>query len=64
MAKWYQAYHNRVVAKQANIPPVYKRNLCIDQFKHLADGTIDTMKNTVDGVAQLAFLNPFDRVGS
>jgi arabinoxylan arabinofuranohydrolase len=50
------------VARQANIPPVYKRNLCIDQFKHNADGTIDTMKNTVDGVAQLAYLNPFERV--
>ena len=51
-----------MVAKQANISPVYKRNLCIDQFKHNTDGTIDTMKNTVDGVAQLAFLNPFERV--
>ena len=60
--EWYQAYHNRVVAKQANIPPVYKRNLCIDQFKHNADGTIDTMKNTVDGVAQQAYINPFERV--
>ena len=60
--EWYEAYHNRVVAKQAGIPPVYKRNLCIDKFKHNADGTIDTMKNTVDGVAQLAFLNPFKRV--
>lgn len=60
--EWYQAYHNRVVAKTANIPPVYKRNLCIDQIKHNADGTIDTMVNTVDGVKQLAFINPFERV--
>jgi len=59
---WYQAYHNRIVAKQAKIPPIYKRNLCIDQFKHNADGTIDTMVNTVDGLAQLSYVNPFDRV--
>ena len=60
--EWYEAYHNRVVAKQANIPPVYKRNLCIDQFKHNADGTIDTMVNTVDGLVQLSYINPFERV--
>lgn len=60
--QYYQAYHNRVVAKKANIPPVYKRNLCIDMFKHNADGSIETMKNTEDGVAQLSNLNPFERV--
>jgi arabinoxylan arabinofuranohydrolase len=60
--EWYEAYHNRVVAKQANIPPVYKRNLCLDQFKHNADGTIDTMVNTVDGLVQLSYINPFERV--
>jgi len=60
--EWYQAYHNRVVAKQAGIPPVYKRNLCLDQFKHNADGTIDTMINTVDGLKQLSYINPFERV--
>jgi len=60
--EWYQAYHNRVVAKQAKIPPVYKRNLCVDQFKHNASGGIDTMVNTVDGVVQLSYLNPFERV--
>ncbi|MDD4821616.1 MAG: glycoside hydrolase family 43 protein [Bacteroidales bacterium] len=60
--QWYQAYHNRVVAKTAKIAPVYKRNLCLDMFKHNPDGTIETMKNTVDGVAQLSNLNPFERV--
>lgn len=60
--EYYQAYHNRVVAKQANIPPVYKRNLCVDQFKHNGSGAIDTMVNTVDGVVQLSFVNPFERV--
>lgn len=60
--EWYQAYHNRAVAKNANIPPVYKRNLCLDQIKHNTDGTIDTMINTVDGIKQLSYLNPFERV--
>lgn len=60
--EWYQAYHNRAVAKQAGIPPVYKRNLCVDQFKHNTDGTIETMVNTVDGVKQVTFINPFERV--
>ena len=60
--EWYQAYHNRIVSKQAKVPPIYKRNLCLDHFKHNPDGTIDTMKNTVDGVKQVGFLNPFERV--
>jgi len=60
--KWYQAYHNRIVAKQANIPPTYRRNLCLDQFQHNADGSIETMANTVDGLAQLSYINPFERV--
>ena len=60
--EWYQAYHNRAVAKQANVPAVYKRNLCIDLIKHNEDGTIDTMLNTVDGLQQLSYLNPFERV--
>jgi arabinoxylan arabinofuranohydrolase len=60
--EWYQAYHNRIVAMEAGIPPVYKRNLCIDRIFHREDGTIDTMKNTVDGLTQLAFLNPYELV--
>lgn len=58
---WYQAYHNRIVAKQANIPPTYKRNICLDTFSHNPDGTINVMENTVDGVKQQASLNPFVR---
>jgi arabinoxylan arabinofuranohydrolase len=60
--EWYQAYHNRIVAKKAKVPPVYKRNLCVDHFKHNADGTIETMKNTVDGLSQLFYVSPFERV--
>lgn len=60
--EWYQAYHNRVVAKQAKIFPIYKRNICLDMFKHNSDGTIEVMTNTVDGVKQQSYLNPFVRV--
>ena len=59
--EWYEAYHNRFVAKQAGVPPVHKRNLCVDHIKHNADGSIDTMKNTVDGLSQLFYINPFER---
>jgi arabinoxylan arabinofuranohydrolase len=59
---WYQAYHNRIVARESGIPPVYHRNLCVDQFFHNEDGAIDTMKNTVDGLTQVSFVNPFERV--
>ena len=60
--EWYEAYHNRIVAKQAKVPPTYKRNICLDHIKHNPDGTIDTMVNTADGLPQLSYVNPFDRV--
>lgn len=59
---WYQAYHNRYVARQAGIPPTYKRNLCLDQIYHNEDGSIDTMVNTLDGLKQVGYVNPFVRV--
>jgi arabinoxylan arabinofuranohydrolase len=59
---WYQAYHNRYVAGQAGIPPVYKRNLCLDSIYHNPDGTIVTMVNTLDGLPQLGYIDPFVRV--
>lgn len=60
--EWYEAYHNRVVAREAKVAPTYRRNLCLDMFKHNADGTIEVMKNTVDGLKQLSYVNPFERV--
>jgi len=60
--EWYQAYHNRAVAKQAKIHPIFKRNICLDMFKHNPDGTIEVMTNTVDGLKQQSYLNPFERV--
>ncbi|WP_347840153.1 glycoside hydrolase family 43 protein [uncultured Draconibacterium sp.] len=59
---WYQAYHNRVVAKNNGIPTGYRRNLCLDAIFHNEDGSIETMVNTVDGVQQLMHLNPFQRI--
>lgn len=60
--QWYEAYHNRIVAEKAGIPMVYKRNICVDKIHHNTDGSIDTMKNTVDGLDQLLHVNPFERI--
>jgi arabinoxylan arabinofuranohydrolase len=60
--EWYEAYHNRIVAQQEGIPTTYKRNLCLDQFSHNADSTIETMVNTVDGVVQIGYVDPYVRV--
>ncbi len=60
--RWYQAYHNRYIATQAGIPTTYKRNLCLDSISHNPDGSIVTMVNSVDGVEQVGYLNPFIRV--
>lgn len=59
---WYQIYHNRIVAQQNGHNMPYHRNLAIDKFSHRADGTIVQMVNTVDGVTQLKYLDPFVRV--
>jgi len=61
--EWYQVYHNRIVARDnlgtAEMP--YHRNLAIDKFTHNADGSINLMQNTVDGVQQLQYLDPYIR---
>ncbi len=61
--EWYQVYHNRIVARDnlgtAEMP--YHRNLAIDKFTHNANGTINRMVNTVDGVKQLKYLDPYVR---
>ncbi len=59
---WYEAYHNRYVATQAGIPRVYRRNICLDSIYHNADGSIQTMVNTVDGLPQVGHVNPYVRV--
>jgi len=59
--KWYEVYHNRIVAEQNGVGTAYHRNLAIDEFTHNADGSIKKMVNTVDGVAQVGYLDPYIR---
>jgi arabinoxylan arabinofuranohydrolase len=54
----YAAYHNRVVSGLA----VYKRNLCLDRLSYNADGTLQRVTSTSDGLPQLKRLNPYLRV--
>src|SRR5690606_13813954 len=60
--QWYEMYHNRIVASRNGDGTTYHRNLAIDAFSHRADGTIVQMVNTVNGVKQLKYLDPFKRV--
>ncbi|MGQ7854517.1 glycoside hydrolase family 43 protein [Pedobacter sp. WC2501] len=59
--KWYHAYHNRVVAIKKGIPPVYKRNLAIEELNYNADGTIAQVIYTENGVTQIGAVNPYER---
>jgi arabinoxylan arabinofuranohydrolase len=59
---WYHAYHNRFVAMQAGIPPVYRRNLAIERLEYNDDGTIQQITYTTDGVPQAGYLDPFAQV--
>ncbi|MCR6638790.1 MAG: carbohydrate-binding protein [Sporocytophaga sp.] len=60
--QWYQMYHNRIVASQTGVGMAYHRNLAIDAFSHRQDGTIVQMVNTVNGVKQIKYLDPYVRV--
>jgi hypothetical protein len=59
---WYEVYHNRIVATQAGIPTVYRRNLAVERFDYNADGTIQQVTYTTDGVPQAHYLDPYARV--
>ena len=58
---WYVVYHNRTVAKQRGLDPVYQRNVCIDQMFYNADGTIKQVVPTVDGLKQLKYVDPYTK---
>jgi arabinoxylan arabinofuranohydrolase len=60
--KWYHAYHNRVVGKQAGIDATYRRNLALEVLDFNADGSIKEVTYTTDGVPQVGTLNPYARV--
>lgn len=59
---WYQAYHNRVVARASGIPGGFRRNLAIEEFTYEADGSIKKIAYTADGIAQLGRVDPYERV--
>ncbi len=59
---WYHAFHNRFVATQAGIPTVYRRNLGIERLNYNADGTIQPISYTTDGVVQLRKFDPYTDV--
>lgn len=57
---WYCAYHNRYVAEQLGIPTTYKRNVCLDVLNYNADGTMQQVVCTTNGLTQLKYLNPYN----
>jgi len=62
---WYIAYHNRSVAKQNGLSDsdaVYKRSLCLDKVNYNANGSMQQVTATTDGLTQLKNLNPYTRV--
>jgi arabinoxylan arabinofuranohydrolase len=62
---WYIAYHNRYVALQNGLSAaaaVYKRSICLDRLNFNANGTIQQVVFTTDGLPQLKNLNPYTRV--
>jgi len=60
--KWYEVYHNRIVANEAGIPTGFRRNIALDSFDFDDNGKIIKKVPTFDSVVQVGFLNPFDRV--
>lgn len=59
---WYIAYHNRTLARLNGAEPTYRRNLALDRLNHNADGTIQQVAITTNGVPQLKNLNPYNVV--
>ncbi|TCC93649.1 carbohydrate-binding protein [Pedobacter frigiditerrae] len=60
--EWYHVYHNRKVAYALGIPTEFKRNLAIEKLNYKADGTIEQVTYTEDGISQVNGLNPYERV--
>ncbi len=59
---WYHAYHNRIVANEADEPTTYRRNIALDALTYGADGKIVPVTYTKDGLTQLHLLDPYERV--
>ena len=65
LGNWYITYHNRAAALAnglSNGDAVYKRSICLDRVNYNADGSIQQVTITTDGLPQLKNLNPFTRV--
>lgn len=60
--QWYHAFHNRKVAYQLGIPTEFKRNLGIEKLNYRADGKIEQITYTNNGIEQIESLNPYTRV--
>jgi arabinoxylan arabinofuranohydrolase len=60
--QWYHAYHNRLVATETGTPKTYKRNIALEVMNFNADGTIQEVTYTTDGVPQVGQLDPYVRV--
>lgn len=59
---WYIAYHNRTLARLNGTDPGFRRNLALDRLSYNADGTIQRVAITTNGVPQLKNLNPYNLV--
>ncbi|MCA9241307.1 MAG: family 43 glycosylhydrolase [Planctomycetales bacterium] len=60
--RWYHAYHNRIVAKEAGIPTGFRRNIAVEEMSFNNDGTIQKVEYTQNGVEQIAPVDPYARV--
>lgn len=60
---WYIAYHNRALAiangASAGDARTYQRSVCIDRLNYNADGTIQKVTITTEGLTQLKYVNPY-----
>lgn len=60
--KWYEALHNRDVARANGDPPGVLRNLALEELTYAANGDMNRIVYTQDGVEQRHGLNPYERV--
>jgi arabinoxylan arabinofuranohydrolase len=59
----YVAYHNRYLAMINGLATnTYRRNVCFDAVVYNANGSIQQVNATTNGLTQLKNLNPFKRV--
>jgi arabinoxylan arabinofuranohydrolase len=60
---WYIAYHNHALAIQNGITDsairAYQRSVCLDRLYYNADGTIQPVTITTNGLSQLKYVNPY-----